>query len=108
MRKSNLWATSSFVLVTTVSAFATPHQAAAQAFSSGLNQCTTSSSRSAVDSISLEELCSCETVTSSFIDYIQRHPNFVDILVGTGEICPGLALLLSDDCLLYTSDAADE
>ncbi|MGA9254157.1 MAG: hypothetical protein WBV71_17115, partial [Roseobacter sp.] len=91
-----LWTTTSFVLVTSLGLSA-PEGAKAQALSGNLTQCSISSTRSAVENISLEALCSCETITSSFIEYIQRHPNYADILVGAGEACPGLALLLSDD-----------
>ncbi|WP_171240788.1 hypothetical protein, partial [Ruegeria sp. HKCCA5491] len=55
--------------------------------------CTVKTAR---QSVSTETLCSCQTVDARMLRYIQRRPDFDDILARTLEACPAFAAVLTD------------
>ncbi len=67
----------------------------AMASSSG-QLCDRSFARNAATELDIDSLCGCDTITTGFIDRIQRHKNFDEILQQTSETCPGLATILAD------------
>ncbi len=67
----------------------------AMASSSG-QLCDRSFARNAATELDIDSLCGCDTITTGFIERIQRHKNFDEILQQTSETCPGLATILAD------------
>ena len=108
MKLKTLLTTSSFIVFSSVLSVATTQMAAAQQTGEFENKCSIRETRSAVENVSIDALCSCDAITTGFIRFIQRHNNLVEVLEGTGESCPGLALLLSDAPTASIAPAAEE
>lgn len=68
-------------------------------------QCTAKTARQVS---SPSELCSCTTITTGMIRYIQRSRDFADILAETSQLCPQLAAILSDIPTAAIDEDGDE
>ncbi|MGI9370610.1 MAG: hypothetical protein ACR2O2_17405 [Ruegeria sp.] len=64
--------------------------------SSSNDLCDRGFARKAATEMDVNSLCGCDTVTTGFIERIQRHKNFEEILRQTSDTCPGLANILID------------
>lgn len=58
--------------------------------------CTVGIARSAISTGRENALCGCTALTRGMVEYVQRRPDFVRLLDGYQDACPGLAMALGD------------